>query len=115
MQDPFNHVWGSDIYAKIIATNAYGDSEYSPLGNGAKITTYPDAPTPLIEDYSQRSATTLGLSWMNGASDGGAAPIDYTVSYDQGSDEYVVLESNILPTSYTATNLIPGTIYKFKV
>jgi hypothetical protein len=44
MQTPFNLAWGSSISAKIIAYNAYGDSDYSELGNGAIITTYPDPP-----------------------------------------------------------------------
>jgi hypothetical protein len=82
MQDPFNHPWGASIYAQIISTNVYGDSELSPLGNGAIITTYPDAPLTLIEDYTQRTPTKLGLNWLEGTANGGASVIDYTVSYD---------------------------------
>jgi hypothetical protein len=35
----------------------------SDSGNGAIILTNPDAPVSIIEDYSERSATSLGLSW----------------------------------------------------
>jgi hypothetical protein len=44
---PFNLVWGSSVFAKIIAGNVVGSSEASPIGNGAVILTVPDAPTNL--------------------------------------------------------------------
>lgn len=117
MQAPFSHEWGASITAKIIATNVYGDSSYSNEGNGAVITTFADAPHSLVEVLIDRSATTLGFSWSeDGNEDGGATVLDYTVSYDQGSaGEYVVLDSNVMSTAYTATDLTPGTVYKFKV
>jgi hypothetical protein len=115
MQAPFNHEWGASIQAKIIAFNSYGDSEYSALGNGAIITTYPDAPLTLAEDYSQRSSTQLSFTWLEGAANGGASVIDYTFSYDQGTDTYVVLADGILALNYLSINLTPGQIYKFKV
>ena len=95
--------------------NAYGDSEFSETGNGAIILTIPDAPTDFQENYGMRTATELAFTWNEGAQNGGAGVEDYTISYDQGTDEYVVLESNILNTAYLATALQPGTIYKFKV
>jgi hypothetical protein len=36
----------------VIATNIYGDSLESEEGNGAIITTTPDQPTDLIENYA---------------------------------------------------------------
>ena len=44
--------------------------------------TNPDAPTTLSEDYTQRTATTLGLVWYAGDHDGGSPVIDYTVTFD---------------------------------
>ena len=79
---PFDLPWGSSIWAKVIAYNAYGDSAESLLGNGAVILTMPDAPTDLAEVYSERDATSLGLSWNEGSANGGASVIDYQVSYD---------------------------------
>jgi len=60
---PYDLEWGSSIYAKVIATNLYGDSVESDEGNGAVITTTPDAPINLIENTSQRTKSTLGLTW----------------------------------------------------
>jgi hypothetical protein len=49
---PFSLDWGDSAFAKVIATNIYGDSLESLEGNGAYITTNPDQPTNLVEDYS---------------------------------------------------------------
>ena len=49
---PFSLSWGSAIYAKIVATNSVGNSNQSPIGNGAIITTNPDAPISLAENTS---------------------------------------------------------------
>jgi hypothetical protein len=68
---PFSLPWGSDVYAKVIATNVYGDSLESPVGNGAKIITYPDVPVNFADDLSQRTSTAIGLKWEDGA-DGGS-------------------------------------------
>jgi hypothetical protein len=49
---PFSLDWGSSVVTKVVATNAYGSSIESAEGNGAVITTTPDAPTDLEENYS---------------------------------------------------------------
>jgi hypothetical protein len=36
---PYSFDWGAEIYAKVVATNDYGDSIESELGNGAIIMT----------------------------------------------------------------------------
>jgi hypothetical protein len=77
--------WGSSINAKVIATNDYGDSVESAVGNGAVILTNPDAPLSLSEVYAERTATSLGLSWSEGAENGGSPVIDYTVNYEVGN------------------------------
>ena len=46
---------------------------------------------------------------------GGSIVIDYQVSYDVGTGDWIVLESNILARQYVSTLLTPGTIYQFKV
>jgi hypothetical protein len=43
-------LWGSSIYARIVATNILGSSYVSEEGNGAIILTYPDAPINLVEN-----------------------------------------------------------------
>lgn len=82
ISQPFNLPWGSMIYVKIIAYNIYGDSAESVIGNGAVILTNPDAPLNLIEVYSERDATSLGLTWLEGLANGGSDVLDYSVSYD---------------------------------
>lgn len=49
---PYSLPWGAHVYAKVIATNIYGSAEASEAGNGAMITTNPDPPIDLTEDYS---------------------------------------------------------------
>jgi hypothetical protein len=44
LNPPFNYVWGQSIFARVSASNKYGSSQVSELGNGAKLMTLPDAP-----------------------------------------------------------------------
>ena len=46
--EPYSLEWGSSVYAKVLATNAYGDSLESKAGNGAVILTAPSPPTDLV-------------------------------------------------------------------
>ena len=78
--EPFSLDWGTSVYAKVIATNSYGNSLESDAGNGAIITTTPDAPTNIVEVYEQRTKSTLGLSWVAPVFTGGDAIEDYRVS-----------------------------------
>lgn len=52
---PFNLAWGSSVYAKVSAINAYGESAMSTVGNGGLLITSPSAPINLAEDVSQRT------------------------------------------------------------
>ena len=99
----------------MIALNVYGESAESPVGNGAVILTVPSAPESFVENYSDRTATTLGFTWVDGESNGGSNIQDYTISYDQGSNNYVSFENGIFGQAYVATGLTPGRLYKFKV
>jgi hypothetical protein len=114
---PYNLNWGDSIYIKIAAINQYGNSEVSDVGNGAIILTNPDAPLSLVEDYSTKTESRIGLTWQDGAANGGSSIIDYRVSFDQGlgTEQYVVLQSGVLTRSYVADGLTPGETYKFKV
>jgi hypothetical protein len=77
---PYSLEWGSNVYAKVIATNAYGNSDESLAGNGAIITTTPDVPTLVAEVYADRTKSTLGLSWTAPAFTGGDVIIDYRIN-----------------------------------
>jgi hypothetical protein len=60
---PFSLEWGSGVYVKVVAKNIYGSSLQSSAGNGAIITTTPDAPISLTENTLLRTKSTLGLTW----------------------------------------------------
>jgi hypothetical protein len=57
-----------------------GYSPYSLSGNGAIIITTPNSPINLAEDYSQRTKSTLALSWEQDPFNGGAVIQDYRIS-----------------------------------
>lgn len=84
-------------------------------GDGAAMVQPPDAPVDFANNPAITSATNIGLQWSRGLSDGGKDVIDHTVSYDQGINKFIVLESGIVGTSYTSPAMTPGTTYKFKV
>jgi hypothetical protein len=79
------------------------------------ITTYPDQPTGLTEDYSQRSPTVLAFTWIAPVFTGGDVIIDYRVSGAEQGGSFAVLAENVLDTKFTATGLTAGTNYEFKV
>jgi hypothetical protein len=112
---PFSLAWGTSVYAKVIATNIYGNSVQSTAGNGAVITTTPDAPINLAENTSLRTKSTIGLTWSKADFIGGAEIIDYRVNYAQSGGSYSVLASNIASPMYTAIELTAGVTYDFKI
>ena len=113
---PFNLPWGASIFAAVIATNIVNPSVESIYGNGGVILTNPDAPVTLANAALVTDATKIGLTWSAGAANGGTPLIDYRISWDQGTNSYVVLVSGITTASYTTSvALTPNTVYKFKV
>jgi uncharacterized membrane-anchored protein YitT (DUF2179 family) len=42
----------------------------------------PDAPTLLAVNTTVTTATSIGITWSDGSSNGGTPIIDYTISYD---------------------------------
>jgi hypothetical protein len=81
---PYNLALNEEIYAKVVASNFYGDSLQSPAGNGGLTKLVPDSPTNLKNDGSVTSDLAIKFSWSDGASDGGMPILDYKVLYDQG-------------------------------
>lgn len=70
------------VVIKIVSVNVYGESITSIQGDGAVIQDVPDAPVSLVDEVLVTSDVQIGFSWQDGASDGGAPVIDYTVYYD---------------------------------
>jgi hypothetical protein len=114
---PYSLPWGSSVYAYVVAQNGYGVSSSSTVKNGAIILTNPDAPVTFVENLATKSATSIGVTWAEGASNGGTVIIDYRLSYDQGtgSGSFSVLIESLTSKSYVATGLTPGLTYTFKV
>jgi len=115
MNAPYSLKYGSSIYVKVVAYNIYGDSVISDAGNGAVIYTYADSPLDLAETVEARTSSTITFTWSEGAENGGSSVIDYQVSYDNVVGPFVVLASNIVDKTYTATGLIYGQTYTFRV
>jgi hypothetical protein len=114
--DPVLLNWGDSAWATIVAVNIKGGSLSSEPGNGALVLTRPDPPVEVLNVPGVTNRETAGLTWTDGANDGGAAVIDYRVSFNQGfGTTFYILESNILSTPYAATPLVVGTQYTFKV
>lgn len=104
------------VVAKIVSVNVYGDSVQESTGSGAVIQEVPDAPITLANDAATTTDTLIKFTWSDGASNGGTSVIDYTVYYDQGSSNFVQLESGVTTQYYqTSVTLTPGTTYVFKV
>lgn len=112
---PFNLEWGASIYAKIIAINAYGYSLASDEGNGAYITTTPDAPTDLRENYELRTKLTLGLEWTAPVFTGGDVIEDYRISYKVLGGVYTVFAESVVDTNILVGGLSAGSTYEFYV
>ena len=74
---PYSLPWGASVYAIVSAINIVGTSAASAEGNGAVILTNPDAPTSLANDATVTLSTQVGLTWSDGAANGGANILDY--------------------------------------
>lgn len=104
------------MYVKFSATNAVGTSSFSEAAGGAIIITNPDAPASLQNNDAITNYESIGLTWQEGASNGGSSIIDYRISYDNGIDgNLVILASNVVETQYTASGLTSDIIYTFKI
>lgn len=114
---PFLLVRGNIVYAQVLAINIYGSSSYSSVGGGAVIQLIPDAPLNLANDFTQRSAEHIRVTWVAGLSDGGSAVIAHDIYCDQSNGTWILLAGGMVNTySYTTTiPLIQGNIYSFKV
>jgi hypothetical protein len=78
---PYLFSLGDAINAKVIATNVKGDSSESLAGDGgATIITTPDAPYNLAENTALRDPTSIGLTWNEGAANGGNPVTEYRIN-----------------------------------
>ena len=58
----------------------------------------------------------IGFTWNNGISTGGSPIIDYRITYDQSTGNYIELEDGVLARTYqTTVVLTAGATYRFKI
>jgi len=106
---------GTAYVIKVIAQNAVGIS--LPSANSAPATpaTVPDSPTSVVATSGN---TSLGVTWVAPASDGGSNIIQYIVKYSSNNGASWTRykpSSPITATSCTVTGLTNGTAYVIKV
>ena len=76
----------------------------------------PDAPVSLANVSGQTTSTQIGLTWADGAYNGGSSVIDYQLSYKEASSStWIVWASGLTERSDIVTSLTSGTTYKFVV
>lgn len=83
------------MYSKIIATNLYGDSALSEAGNGAMILLVPNTPINFANNPLVTNKTNIGLTWTDGSNNGGTPILDYRITYDQSTGNYIILVSGL--------------------
>lgn len=61
------------------------------------------------------SAYQIGLSWSDGAHDGGSPVLDYRVSFAVQGEANTIFSSGLINKFETVTGLTPGVTYQFVV
>lgn len=79
---PYSLLKGYSINAYIVATNAYGSSTPSSLGNGGVIVLVTNSPILLVNDPTVTSRSVIKFTWTAPISNGGSSILDYTITYD---------------------------------
>ena len=113
---PYSLMLGYKISSYVVAYNDYGLSADSPIGAQAEIVLVADAPVSPMNNRVVTNKDVIGFTWSNGASNGGETIIDYRITYDQSTGNFVTLATGVLTKSYATTNtLISGRTYKFYI
>jgi hypothetical protein len=76
---PFGLLKDQSVLSKVKAVNFYGDSDFSPAGNGAIVVLIPDAPDNFANDPTITNEDQISMTWVDGASDGGEPVLDYKI------------------------------------
>jgi hypothetical protein len=126
--DPYRLHWGVSVYARVAAINLVGQSGWSDDGNGAVLLTLPNAPFNLVDVPAVTNKDQIRLSWLEastyrttigdeGPANGGTSVLDFRIFIqdETAGSAFSELVSNHPTSSYTATSLITGHWYNFKV
>lgn len=84
----------------MIAINDYGVSLVSDAGSGDGLETIPDAPVSLANDPTVTNNSVIRFTWLDGASDGDSAIIDYKITYDLSTGNFVKLIDGVTDKFY---------------
>jgi hypothetical protein len=60
------------------------------------------------------TSTQIGLTWDDGADDGGSAILDYKIDKAIENGEFELLETELTSKEYVAVSLTPGVTYRFQ-
>jgi hypothetical protein len=115
---PFSLINSSDVVARVIATNSYGDSPTSVSStSNANMPDWfvPSAPQSLLRDDISTSTSQIKFTWSAPASNGGSPVIDYSIEWDNGTSTFTTLASGVTALTYTKTGVTSGVTYQFKV
>lgn len=77
----------------------------------------PDSPIEVTNDPTITSSYKIGFNWQDGVSDGGSPVVDYKITWDQSTGQWVDLTEFLVAQSFETTTepLISGREYKLKV
>ena len=115
IEAPYNLEYNDSIWARVIATNIFGDSQESNSGNGAVVYVVPDAPINLVKNIELSNDSQMAFSWEPAAFDGGQPVTEYRVQYDQAEGLFIPLETVTDPEYVTSFETSPGSTYAFVV
>jgi len=113
---PYDLLLGYKIFSYVIAYNDYGLSQPSAIGSEGVIVLVPNAPINPVNDKDVTTNSIIGFKFQDGSSDGGTSVIDYRITYDQSTGNFVTLTTGHTSTTYqTIVPLIKGRTYKFYI
>lgn len=70
----------------------------------------------MVETVPDRTATAVGLAWLEGTDNGGSTVVDYEVSHAiLPTGVYTVAKDFNLGLSFLDKDLVSGSRYKFRV
>jgi titin len=100
MLSPDGSDTGRSFLFKVAAINDLGEG---PLSEPYLVVaaTVPDAPIQLTRNELLTSKEAVSFTWQPGTSHGGSPIIEYRVSFDQGSDSWIVLSTSVTLAQFT--------------
>lgn len=105
---PYSLADGAGFFAKVLATNNIGSSDYSSAGNGAAINLITIPSVPAAPTSKMNSNTSVTITWV-APSDGGSAVTAYTVAIRQSDGTNFTTETTKCNVS-TTTCTVPISI-----